>query len=211
MSTTVTFGVLWGVPFLVEGEGMSRTQASTVLLASVLMSLFAGPAVGYVTGRYRAARVPLAIASAAVTVLGWYTLLAFFPTSAPPPLLIALILLTSLGGPISAVGFALARDYNGPAVLGTATGVVNVGGFVAAILGCLAVGSTLNIAGTADLSAYRWAWAIAVTVQAVGMCQMIRWWLRARRSVLAAQDRGESTPVAIIRHRWDLREGAGTG
>jgi MFS family permease len=211
MSTAVTFGVLWGVPFLVEGEGMSATEASTVLLGSVLVSLFAGPAVGYLTGRYRAARVPLAIASAAVTVAGWYALLVFFPTPAPPVLLIGLILLTALGGPISAVGFALARDYNGPAVLGTATGVVNVGGFVAAILGSLAIGWTLDLAGSTALSAYRWAWAFAVTIQALGLAQMVRWWLRARRSVLAAQDRGESTPVAIIRHRWDLSERAGQG
>ena len=46
------------------------------------------------------------------------------------PLLISLVFITGVGGPVSAIGFSVARDYNGPAIVGTATGVVNVGGFV---------------------------------------------------------------------------------
>lgn len=204
MSTGLTFGVLWGVPFLIEAQGMTRSAASTLLLGSVIVGVLASPVVGYLTGRWRAPRVPVAIGTAAVTVVGWYLLLGVYAHPMPRPLLVALVLITGLGGPVSGIGFALARDYNGPAIVGTATGVVNVGGFVAGIVGSLGIGWTLDGVGSVHLNAYRLAFAVAVTVQAVGLAQTVRWWLRARRAVLYAQDRGERTPVAIVRHRWDL-------
>ncbi|HEY2043509.1 MAG TPA: MFS transporter [Jatrophihabitans sp.] len=204
MSTSLTFAVLWGVPFLVEGEGFSRSNASAVLLASVVVTVVASPVVGLLTARYPVTRVPLAIGVCAVTVVGWFAVLAAFSGPVPRPLLITLIFVTSLGGPVSAIGFALARDYNGPAIVGTATGVVNVGGFVASVIGCLALGWTLDWVGAVDRHAYRIAFAVAVSVQAIGLVQMVRWWLHARHSVLRHQDAGHPTPVSIVRHRWDL-------
>jgi MFS family permease len=204
MSTSLTFGVLWGVPFLVEGQGFSRDAASKMLLATVLVSTVASPAIGYLTGRFPATRVPTAIGVCSATVLGWYALLAGYAGHIPHPLLILVVLVTGLGGPVSAIGFALARDYNGPSIVGTATGVVNVGGFVAGIIGSLGIGWTLDAFGKVDTHAYRYAFAVAVAVQVLGLLQMVRWWLKARRAVLRDQDRGVPTPVAIVRHRWDL-------
>ena len=204
MSTSLTFGVLWGVPFLISGQGMSRTEASSMLLLTVVASVVASPVIGYLTGRYPATRVPLSIGVCVVTVLGWAVVLAGFSGPVPRPLLVAVIVVTGFGGPASTIGFALARDYNGPTIVGTATGVVNVGGFVAGIIGCLAVGWALDAVGATDAHAYRIAFAAAELVQALGLVQLVRWWLRARRSVLAAQERGEQTPVALVRHRWDL-------
>ncbi|MCW2539076.1 MAG: transporter [Frankiales bacterium] len=207
MSTAIVFGLLWGVPFLVEGQGMSRGAASSVLLASVLIGLVAGPIVGVLIGRYPATRVPVAIGLNVLIVLGWYAVLGAYSTPAPRSVLITLVLVTSLGGPVSAIGFALARDYNGPAIVGTATGVVNVGGFLAGMLGALVIGWALDAAGAPegpDLHAYRIAFGLAVIIQAAGLVQMIRWWLRARRAVLTAQDIGAPTPMTLVRHRWDL-------
>jgi MFS family permease len=204
MSTALMFGVLWGLPFLVQSQGFTRDQASGLLLLSVVVAMVVGPLMGYVIARYPAGRVPIALGSCLATVLGWYAVLAAFEGPVPRPLLIALVLLTATGSPVSGIGFALARDYNGPAIVGTATGVVNVAGFLAGIASCLAVGWTLSLAGSVDRGAYRLAFAIAVTVQAVGLLQLLRWWLRARRALLDAQARGESTPVPVVRHRWDL-------
>jgi MFS family permease len=203
MSTSLMFGVLWGMPFLVESQGYSRSAASGVLLFSVLVAIAAGPGIGYLIARHPAVRVPLAIGGCLVTVLGWYLVLAVCSGPIPHGLLVALVLLTATGAPVSGVGFALARDYNGPAIVGTATGVVNVGGFVAGIAACLVFGWVLDAAGPGR-TGYRLAFAAAATVQLIGLCQLVHWWLRARRSVLHALDRGEQPPVRIVRHRWDL-------
>jgi MFS family permease len=204
MSTMLMFTVLWGVPFLVKAEGFSRDSASAVLLGSVLATIVASPIVGFSTARYRATRVPLAIGTSLVTLLGWAAVLALFSGPIPRALLITLVLITGVGGPVSAIGFALARDYNGPAIVGTATGVVNVGGFVAGILASLAMGWTLTALGSADRHAYRVAFAVALTVQMAGLVQTTRWWLRARHAALTLQESGEPVPVPVVRHRWDL-------
>jgi MFS family permease len=204
MSTALTFSVLWGVPFMVEGQGFSRSDASTVLLGSVLVSVIASPVIGYLTGRHPATRVPLALGVCAFTIVGWTAVLVGFSGPIPRGLLIGLVLITGVGGPASAIGFALARDYNGPAIVGTATGVVNVGGFLAGIIGCLGIGWTLDAQGSVDRDAYRLAFGVAIAVQALGFVQMTHWWLRARHQVLSAQDRGAPTPVELVRRRWDL-------
>jgi MFS family permease len=211
MSTSLAFAVLWGVPFMVEGQRMSRNAASTVLLLSVLVAIVVGPPVGYLIGRHPVTRVPLAIGTSLVIVLGWYAVLAAFSEPMPYWLLVTLVLVTATGGPVSSIGFALARDYNGPAIVGTATGVVNVAGFLASIVACLSLGWTLDLLGSQTLGSYRLAFAVAVTVQALGLLQMVRWWLLARRAVLRAQEAGQSIPVPIVRHRWDLGAGAGAG
>ncbi|HEX4727337.1 MAG TPA: MFS transporter [Jatrophihabitans sp.] len=205
MSVSVMFGVLWGVPFLVQSQGFSRSGASTLLLVSVLVAIVVGPLIGYLIGRHPSVRVPLAIGVCLATALGWYALLGLFAGPIPRGLLVALVLLTATGAPVSAIGFSVARDYNGPAIVGTATGVVNVAGFVAGILCCLVVGWTLDLATGSERSAYRLAFALAATVQLFGLVQLVRWWLRARHGVLRALATGQSTPVPIVRHRWDLR------
>jgi len=204
MATSLTFAVLWGVPFLVQGQGMSRDAAGTVLLFSVLVAVLVGPPIGVLIGRYPATRVPLAIGTSLLTVLGWYAVLAAFSGPMPRWLLVALVLVTSTGGPVSSIGFALARDYNGPAIVGTATGLVNVAGFVAAIVACLGLGWTLDLRGSQTLGSYRLAFAVAVSVQALGLVQMVRWWLRARHWALRAAEAGHPVPVPVVRHRWDL-------
>ena len=60
---------------------------------------------------------------------------------------------------------SLARDYNGRTVAGTATGVVNAGGFSAAILASLLVGGALDPAGRSGVPAYRVASGCAVAVR----------------------------------------------
>ena len=46
--------------------------------------------------------------------------------------------------PASMVAFALARDYNSPRIIGTASGVVNVGGFVATAIVAMVFGQVLT-------------------------------------------------------------------
>jgi sugar phosphate permease len=204
MSTMLMFGVLWGVPFMVEGQGFTRDAASTVLLGSVLVTIMVSPLVGYLTARHPATRVPLAIGTCLVTLFGWAFVLIAYTGPIPRGLLVPLALITGIGGPVSAIGFALARDYNGPAIVGTATGVVNVAGFVAAILASLSLGWTLDLLGAVDRHAYRIAFGVALLVQAAGLVQTIRWWLRARHAALTMQEAGREVPVPVIRHRWDL-------
>jgi hypothetical protein len=70
--------------------------------------------------------------------------LACFGGRPPHALIIVVAALMAAGDPASTIGFSLARDYNGRTVVRTATGVVNVGGFSAAILTSLLAGGILR-------------------------------------------------------------------
>jgi sugar phosphate permease len=199
-----TLGLLWGYPYLVRAQGLSPVAADEVLGALVVGGLIANPILGALTTRRRGLRMPIVVGYLAVAALLWPPLLA----GGRPLSLGALVVifgLLALGGPISTVGFMLARDYNPLHRVGTATGVVNVGGFFATTVATLAMGVLVGIVG------YRAGLLAVVAVAAFGTCRMVVWWRRARAEVMAAQARGETMPVSVRRRRWDIAEPVGGG
>jgi sugar phosphate permease len=191
--------MLWGVPFLVQGEGLSQGTASALLTVFVFGSMAGGPLTGALISRRPSARMPLVggyIAGAAVV---WALLLAW---SGPIPVavLVPSFAFLTLGGPASMIGFALARDYNPLERVGTATGVVNVGGFVATTIAALAIGVLLQWTD----GNFRIALLTVLALLAVGTFRLLVWWRRARAHLFAAEARGEDLPVRIRRRPWDV-------
>jgi MFS family permease len=88
--------------------------------------------------------------------------------------------------------------------VGTATGVVNVGGFVATTIAALGVGLLVNLFGpTQQALGYRVGMFAVVAVLLLGSWRVAVWWRRARAEVFAAAHRGEEVPVRLRRRRWD--------
>ncbi|EHR50379.1 sugar phosphate permease [Saccharomonospora marina XMU15] len=192
--------LLWGVPFLVEGQGYAPTTASSLLMVFVVGAMVGAPLIGGFVGRRPEARMPLVVSYLAATAATWAVVLSW-PGQVPVAVLVTAFAVLSLGGPISTIGFALARDYNPLPRVGTATGVVNVGGFVATTVVALLIGVLLQLSG----GDFRVALLSVVGVLVFGSWRMAVWWLRARAEVFAAVERGESVPVRLRRHSWDRR------
>ena len=205
MSAPASFAVLWGLPYLVNGLGFTSGQASLVLLASVVVTLTMAPVVGLFTSRWPAMRIPLGLVVCLTSISGWTFVLTMSPGSVPRPFVVVLVAVMAAGPPASAVAFALARDYNRSDVVGTATGVVNVGGFSAIILTSLLMGIVLDVAGS-GAGGYRLAMVTLLGVQLFGTVQLVRWWRVARAVVLSAQRHGDPTPVRLQAHSWDLAD-----
>ena len=208
MACPTTFGVLWGYPYLVQGQGYAPSVAAAVLLVFVLGGVAASLVIGPSVARRPVVRIPIAVAVSTLCLAGWITLIAW-PGGRPPfALVIVIVVVLSVGGPASSVGFLLARDYNPRHRISTATGLVNVGGFAGAVLSVYLVGQILDIvddgADTHSLSAFRWAFGVFVVVTAVGLLRVTTWWRRTRAAVLLADARGESVPITIHPHRGDL-------
>ncbi|WP_328451577.1 MFS transporter [Amycolatopsis sp. NBC_00438] len=190
--------LLWGVPWLVQGQGQSKAAASALLTVFVFGSMAGGPLLGGLIGRHPSLRMPMVggyIGGAAVV---WAVLLSW-PGQVPVALLVPAFAFLALGGPASMIGFALARDYNPLSRVGTATGVVNVGGFVATTIAALAVGVLLQWTG----GNFRWSLLTIVVLLAIGTSRMLVWWRRTRTHLFLAEARGEELPVRITRRRWD--------
>ncbi|SFO87429.1 MFS transporter [Amycolatopsis rubida] len=190
--------LLWGMPFLVQGEGLPAATASALLTVFVFGSMAGGPLLGAVIGRAPALRVPLVIGYLAGAAIVWAVLLGW-NGHVPVGVLVPAFAFLTLGGPASMIGFAIARDYNPLSRVGTATGVVNVGGFLATTVTALLIGILLQATG----GNFRIALLVVVAVLAAGASRMLVWWRRARAHVFAAAARGEEVPVRIRRHRWD--------
>ena len=146
----------------------------------------------------------LVVAYLAVASGLWIVLLAWPGGQVPVIVLAVTFGVVSLGGPASSVSFALARDYNPLPRVGTATGVVNVGGFTAVTISALAVGVVLDVAGAFPVQqAYRLALLTVLVMLLLGFWRTLVWWRRARAAVFAAQSRGEPVPVQLRPRRWD--------
>ena len=112
-----------------------------------------------------------------------------WPDPSPLWLLVVLVLAMALGGPGSMIGFDFAGTFNPVNRIGTATGIVNLGGFVASLLTMLAVGVVLDVRSPASsaysLGDYRLALSTQYVVWAVGLAGI----LRSRRRVRARMAR----------------------
>jgi len=148
-----TFALLWGYPFLVLGEGVSPGTAATLLTLLVVVAMVVGPLLGQMCGRWPLRRSALVFAILAATVAVWSVVL-LWPGRAPLPLLVVLVLVLGTNGPGSMIGFDYARTWNPAERLGSASGVVNVGGFVASLLTIFAIGAVLDLLTPGASTAY---------------------------------------------------------
>lgn len=86
----MVFLLLWGMPFLVEAQGLSRAVAGELLTLVVLANMAVGLVYGQVVARHHGARLPLALGTVGATALLWAVTLAWPGDRAPMWLLVVL-------------------------------------------------------------------------------------------------------------------------
>ena len=194
------FALLWGYPFLVVGEHRSPSEAALLLTLLVLVSMVIGPVVGQLAARwpYRRSIPVLTVVSA--TVAAWTIVLAW-PGRAPLALLIMLVVVLASNGPGSLMAFDYARTENETERIGSATGIVNVGGFFASLLTIALIGIVLSVSsaggpGSYTLGDFKLAFAVQYVFWSVGIVGVLlsRRRLRAVRGVQL-----DPFPYAVVR------------
>lgn len=173
----MVFLLLWGMPFLVEAQGLSRATAGELLTLVVLSTMAFGLVYGQVVARRHEARLPLALGTVGATALLWAATLAHPADRAPTWLLIVLCVVLGACGPASMIGFDFARPANPPERQGTASGITNMGGFTASMTTLFAVGVLLDATG----DDYTVAFSAVFVLQALGVTQILRLRGRAAR------------------------------
>jgi MFS family permease len=205
-SATV-FGLLWGYPFLVQGEGRTPQEAGALLTLLVVAAMGFGPVLGQIAGRWPYRRSIPTLSVVAASAAAW-TLVLAWPGPAPLAVLVLLVLVLATNGPGSLVGFDYARTENAPERLGSASGIVNVGGFIAALATMLAVGLLLDLqrgGGTGEytLGDFRVALSAQYVMWAIGVAGV----LSSRRRLRALRAPGlDSFPRAVVRVHRTRRE-----
>ncbi|WP_317444442.1 MFS transporter [Streptomyces collinus] len=173
----MVFLLLWGLPFLVQAQGLSRAKAGDLLTLVVLSNMVIGLVYGQIVARHHRARLPLALGTVTATAALWALTLAWPGTHAPMGLLLTLCVVLGACGPASMLGFDFARPANPPERQGTASGITNMGGFVASMTTLFAIGVLLDATG----DDYTVAFSAVFFLQALGVSQILRLRGRAAR------------------------------
>ncbi|MCI0155792.1 MFS transporter [Leifsonia shinshuensis] len=216
-SSGTVFSLMWGLPFMVFALGIDPAEASGLLIVSVVAGLISGPILGLLTARFPLRRSNLVLGIVGMMGLVW-ALVLLWPGTPPLWLLILLLVAIGIGGPGSLIGFDFARTSNPLHSLGSANGIVNVGGFLASFVMMFLIGVALDAQNTAHttaglyaLDSFRWAFALQYLIVGLGVVFLVRARRRTRRRL--AEDEGiEVGPlwVALV-DVWRGRRGREPG
>ncbi|WP_085367845.1 nitrate/nitrite transporter [Leifsonia sp. NCR5] len=214
-SSGTVFSLMWGLPFMVFALGIDPAEASGLLIVAVVAGLISGPILGVLTARHPLRRSNLVLGIVAMMGVVWAVVL-LWPGTPPLWLLIVLLIAIGIGGPGSLIGFDFARTSNPLRSLGSANGIVNVGGFLASFVMMFLIGLALDgqnaarvaAGGASDLyalDAFRWAFAIQYVIVGIGVGFLVRARRRTRR--LLSEDEGiEVAPLwVLLSDAWKRR------
>lgn len=179
MSTAAGLVLLWGHPYLMLVGGFSSAGAGTILFIGVLVSGAATPLMGWVFGRRPDARVPIVLVLCVATISAWLVLSLAFGDAPPGALVAPVFVATVLGLPAAMAGSSIVRDAIAPSLLGTAAGVVNIGGYLAAMVAAVASGGLIALLGGTGPHALRLAMLVPLAIQAAGLARCLVWSRRA--------------------------------
>lgn len=181
----MVFALLWGVPYLVQGQGRSLAEAGALLSLFIAASVAFAPLMGVFAARHPLRRSWMVLSVILLNATAWAVVLVL---SEPAPLwlLAGLVVALAAGGPGSVVGFDFARTFNETHRLGLAQSVVNLGGFSATLVVLQAVGLVMEAAGGYTFEAFRVAWLVQYPVWALAVAGVLVQ-RRHSRAWLAAQ------------------------
>ena len=205
-STGTVFTLLWGFPFMVYGLGYESSMAAMMLTIPVAAGMICGPILGVLTARHPLRRSNIVLGIVTVMAAAWAVVL-LWPVAPPFWLIVLLLIVLGGGGPGSLIGFDFARTFNPQRSLGSANGVVNVGGFLASFVMMFLIGVLLDTqdgwrqaqGDTSDLYAldsFRVAFAVQFVVVGIGVLMLVSTRKRTRR--LLSRDEGiEVAPLWV--------------
>lgn len=178
-SAPSVFSLLWGYPFLVSAQGLPPEVASGVLSSFVVIGFCVGPIVSWYCAKYPRRRSNLVLGMIFLLLLFWsLVIFASGPTSFGVLLCLAIVLASS--GSTSMVAFDYVRTFVPKNRMGTASGFVNVGGFLATFSMMFVAGVILDLvqenrirAGEASAPLYsalgfKWAMSVQLATLAIG-------------------------------------------
>jgi len=173
MTPFVTMTALWGYPWLVEAQGVSKATAASWLAFAVVALAIAAPFVGRLGGRGPYMQVRMALVTGTLLVLLWAAVLGWPGARPPHALILAALAISGVGSAVSVVAFMLARAGNPAHVAGSATGLVNCGGFLAGSVAILLAGVLLGDHGRTAI-AFRDALLPMLGFSALSLVQLVR-------------------------------------
>ena len=210
-SSVTMFTLLWGFPFLSVGLGYGSELAAILLTLTVASAAVSGPLLGILSARYPLRRSNIVLGIVIAMAIVW-TVLLLWPGAPPLWLVIVLLVVIAVGGPGSLIGFDFARTFNPMRALGSASGIVNVGGFLASFTMMFLIGVVLDLIDRGHggngapqelyaLESFRIAFVVQYIVVGIGVLLLLRARRRTRQR-LHEEEGIEVGPIWVSLVRW---------
>lgn len=153
MFFVVNFTLLWGMPLMIQGMGLTPAQASTVLTVFTVSTMVGGPFLAPLSARAGADRDLAAAAIASVHFAAW---VVFFASVSPRGrgAMLAIAVIMGVATPVSNFGFDSVRERLPRDIVATGTGLGNMGGFTTGMVSAQLVGVLLD--ASSGSAAYTW-------------------------------------------------------
>ncbi|RLJ68144.1 MFS transporter [Sulfurisoma sediminicola] len=174
----LTFAGLWGVPWLRQVHGLEPKAAAAITSVMLVAWGIGGPLLGALSTR-SGRRKPLYFTSGIVAAAGWAAVI-WAPLSLPA--LVVLLAITGLASGNIIIGFAWAKESVPLRLMGTASGVANMGPLMGGMFLQPAVGWMLdrhwsgtlaNGARIYDAAAYQAGFALLFVTVAVALVGLL--------------------------------------
>lgn len=195
MLNQIVFTLLWGVPLMTLGMGLSSAQVGVVLTINTIASVCASFILGPISQRAGRNRDIAAIGLVSIIGLAWI----IFLLPAEPRSMAAVIVLNivmALFTPTSNFGFDNVRARVERRYVATATGLGNMGGFIAGMVAAQLVGLSLDTTSAgADYgwSDFRSAWVIVLAIWFLAVIGIV-----VTRFFIKRWERGSGGRVRIV-------------
>lgn len=137
----LTFAGLWAVPYLTDGLGLTRASATLHVTAMIVAFAVASLVVGGASDRM-GRRLPLLRALSLIYLTSWVPWVMDWRL--PPAASYLSFVFMGIGIAGASLAWALAKELNPPSLAGTATSLVNTGGFLGTALFQPAIGVVLD-------------------------------------------------------------------
>jgi MFS family permease len=184
-STGTTFALLWGVPFMVSALALPRATAGGFLTLFVVTNASMGPLIGLFCARFPRQRQWFVLGVVLAIVASWFLVISHQGVT-PIWLLTVLVMIIGVGGPSSMIAFDYSKEAFAASELGATNGLINVGGFLASLTMMWIVGLSLDLQGGRSLYTldhFRVAFALQLTVTAIGLAGFLFSWRRYRNTL----------------------------
>src|SRR5699024_8883556 len=175
LSLLVVFTRLWGMPIMTLGMGMDKATAGWAISASTLAIAICGVLVGFLSARLGLSRWKAIVVGTSLGAAAW---LLFFISPEPRAAAAAFVMNVVMGvvSPLANIGFDSVREECRREFVATATGLANMGGWLAGMAANQAMGVYLTLAapsGEYTWAEFRFGWFVVLGVWALGLVGVV--------------------------------------
>ncbi|PLT32877.1 MFS transporter [Bacillus sp. V5-8f] len=167
VGTYIGFIGSWGVPYGIQVFGLSRPEASQLIMYGLFGAIIGGPLISWITSRMDSMKRIYSLIHL-IVLCSWVGLF-FFGVKPPFMTVVILLFIIGFGNGASSLTFAVVRESFPIEQVGVVSGFANMGGFLSAVLLPVFFGHVLDLFPQHSIeNGYHYAFIIPVLFSLMG-------------------------------------------